>query len=193
MVVQKHSGFEAIGPITLSGDGLVYIEFRPDLDFETIRGNVGIPTLVTRGVFRGFSLPLWVADNKEELFADICVPGRWDAASDIYLHLDCWLSQAEDTKKFNLQASWEHYTPGADVVPNTSANVELETDTGVAAAQFQSYKIEFQFPYDDLARDDVLQIRIRRIAASLNEIAGEIVVSHLGVIFRRNRLGVVTP
>jgi len=184
-------------PVLLAGDGLVYIELRPDLDFETIRGNIGIPTLVTRGLFRGFSLPVYAADN-EELFSTICVPSRYDEASDIIVHLYCWLAQAEDTKNFNLQMSWEHYTPGVDIVPITSNDVAVETPTGVLAALAQSYVVEFVIDYDIdgadiVANDDILQLRVRRIAASVNECAGEIVVNHYGVIFRRDKLGVVAP
>lgn len=186
----KCAAFEATGPIITSGDGLVYIELRPDLDFETIRGNAGIPTLVTRGIFRGFSLPVYAADN-EELFAEICVPSRWDGASDIYVHLYCWLAQAEVNKNFNLQVTWEHYTSGTDVVPATSANVEVETPAN--AAQFQSYEVEFTLVYGDLVADDIIGLRVRRIAAVGDECIGEIVINHYGVIFRRDKLGVATP
>jgi len=191
MTTQQHSGFEAIGPMTMSGDGLVYIELRPDLDFETIRGNAGIPTLVTQGIFRGFSLP--VGGANEELFATICVPSRWDGASDVYMHLYCWLTQDEDTKNFNLQVTWEHYTSGIDVVPATSADVEVETATGVGAVQFQSYKVEFPLAYGDLAAEDILGLRVRRIAASADECAGEIAINHYGILFRRDKLGIATP
>lgn len=179
-------------PILLAGEGLVYVEFRPDLDFETIRGNAGIPTLVTRGILRGFSLPVYAADN-EELFGTICVPDRWDGASDVYIHLYCWLAIAEDTKNFKLQVSWEHYTPGADVVPATSTDVEIQTATGALAPQFKSYKVELQLTFGDLAADDILGIRLRRIAADANDCVGEIVISHWGIIFRRDKLGVATP
>jgi len=192
MVVYRDNAGKQGKPILLEGSGLVFIELRPDLDFETIRGNAGIPTLVTRGIFRGFSLPVYAADN-EELFAEICVPNRWDGASDIYIHLYCWIAQAEDTKNFNMQVSWEHYCSGTDVVPATSDDVEVETATGAGAAQFQSYKVPFTLAYGDLAADDVIGLRVRRIAASANECAGEIVINHYGVIFRRDKLGVASP
>ncbi len=190
-VIYKDNAGRQGKPVLLKGEGLVYIELRPDLDFETIRGNVGIPTLETQGIFRGFSLPLWVADNNEELFATICVPSRWDGASDIYVHLDCWLALAEVNKNFNLQVTWEHYNPGTDAIPATSANVEVETVAN--AAQFQSYTVEFTLAYGDLLADDIIGLRIRRIAAVGAECVGEIVINHYGVIFRRDKLGVATP
>jgi len=176
------------------GDGLVYIELRPDLDYETIRGQAGVPTLVTQGLFRGFSLPEYIADSGEELFASICVPSRYDEISDIIVHMYCWLAIAEDSKNFNLEVGWEHYTPGTDIVPATSHLVPVETATGALAAQFQSYKVEFILDYDihtpnDIVADDIIAVRLRRIAASIDDCIGEIVISHEGVVFRRNKLG----
>jgi len=187
------SRFPADHPVTLEGNGLVYIELRPDLDYETIRGQTGVPTLVTQGLFRGFSLPVYDADN-EELFATICVPNRYDEASDIFVHLYCWLAIAEDSKNFNLQLGWEHYTPGTDIVPATSNLVPVQTATGAGAAQFQSYVAAFTLDYDihtpnNIVADDILALRVRRIAASVDDCIGEIVINHEGVIFRRDKLG----
>ncbi|MBA7684485.1 hypothetical protein ES703_92881 [subsurface metagenome] len=188
----------AVYPVTLKGNGLVYIEFRPDLDYETIRGQVGVPTLATQGLFRGFSLPLHVADNKEELFATVCVPNRYDEASDIFVHLYCWLAVENINKNFKMQVSWEHYTPGTDIVPATTAeNVEVQTATG-AGAQFQSYVVKFTLDYDvhtpnNVVADDIVALRMRRVAAAADECADEIVVNHYGVVFRRDKLGATTP
>lgn len=189
------SKFPAIAPVLLEGDGLVYIELRPDLDYETIRGRLGVPTLVTQGLFRGFSLPLWVGDNNEELFATICVPNRYDEASDIIVHLYCWLAVEEATKNFKMQVSWEHYTPGTDTVPaGVAENLEVQTATGVGA-QFQSYVVEFTLDYDvhganSVVADDIVALRVHRVAAAPVEYANEIVVNHYGVIFRRDKLGI---
>jgi len=61
--------------ITLDGDGLVWIEFRLDLDWSTVQAH-GKPDHVTRGLFDGFSLPIYGADD-EELYFEVCVPDRW--------------------------------------------------------------------------------------------------------------------
>ncbi len=191
MTTQQHSGFEAQGPVTMANEGLVYIEITPDLDYETVRAQ-GKPTRVYRGVFAGWSLPVYAADN-EEFFLTICAPNRYDGISDIITHIDCWIAQAEDTKNFKLQLSWEHFTP-SDVVPATSTNVEVQTATGAGAAQFQSYQVDFAIDYDihtpnNIEADDILGLRLRRIAADANECAGGIVIAHVGVNFRRDKLG----
>ena len=191
-----HNGSESTGPITMSGNGLVYIELQPDLDYATLIAT-GKPTQVTRGVYNGFSLPLYAAN--EELFFTICIPSRWDGISDIKAHADCWLSLAEDTRNFNLQLNRMHYTPNSDIVPNTLHDVEVQTATGVSAAQYQSYRPDFTIYYnvdtpDDVVSEDILGLRLRRIAVTEGvECAGEIVINHLGVSFRRNKMGSAVP
>lgn len=184
-------------PVTLEGDGRIWIEFRPDTDFETVRAN-GKPTWIIRGVFGGFSLPIYAADN-EELYADICVPNRWDEGSDIYVHFDVWLDTAQDAAddSFRLQLAWENRDPGAGVVPNTSTTVEVETTTGICP-QYSCFQPEFLIDYDGGARtiegDDNLTLRLRRIAVVDGiEIAGEVVIDHVGVIFRCDKLGNPIP
>lgn len=180
-------------PVQVSDAGLVYIEIRTHLDASRI-WVWGVPTLVTRGVYRGFSLPVY-ADDYEELFFQLCVPNRYDEASDIKAHVICYLDTANTDKKFNLQLSWQHLTPGTGIVPATTHDVDVETDVAGAVSQYQSFPVEFTIDYDidtpdNVVFDDLLGIRLRRIGASEAEIAGELVIAHLGVIFRRNKLGV---
>jgi len=103
-------------PVTLEGDARVWIEFRPELDFDIVKKNA-VPLSYVRGMLSGFELPIWAADD-EELFFDICIPNRWDRTSTSHIHLDCFLIDAQDDgDDFRLQIAYEHYTPGIDVVP----------------------------------------------------------------------------
>jgi hypothetical protein len=168
-----------------------YFEIRPILNQAKIAG-AGKPTRVTIGVFDGYSLPIYAAD--EELFFSICIPQRWCGEHDIIIHLDVALSQAENNKKFNLELCHEHFTPNADVIPATCNSLTVETDTGAAAAQYQTYQIEYTIDYDRLPADpiiadDILTLRIRRLDASTDEITGEIIVLHAGVNFVRDKVG----
>lgn len=190
------AGFDSSGAITLSGDGLVILEFRPDLDFEKIRGNTGIPTRVYRGLSGGFSLPVFNDDN-EELYFELCMPNRWDGESNITVHVYCWLAGNEDSKNFKLRLSWEHHTIG-DNVPESSNNVDVQTATGASALAGDSYKADFTIDYDidtpdDIIADDLVNLRLRRIAASANDCAGEIVIEHVGVIVTRDKIGSAVP
>jgi len=180
--------------LTLEGDGKVYFELRPDLDFESVRA-LGAPTRVSRGIVKGFSLPVY--SPGEELFLSMHVPDRWDNTSDILLHIHCYLDTANDDKNFNLQISWVHYTDD-DVVPNTaSENLSVETATG-NAPQYQSFHISYVLDYDvspadPIVSSDELHLRLRRLDASANETAGEVVITHVGLIFLRDKLGSSTP
>lgn len=183
------------GPLTLAGDGLVYLEIRPDLDVANV-AITGKPDSVIRGLVSGFSMPIYPGKD-EELYINCCLPDRWDEASNIRAHIDCYLAEAEDDHAFRFQLSWERVrTIDNQVIPDTSQDVEVETETGVGAAQYKSFRVVFNIPYDtvdhELQADDLLNLRLRRIEKTgpKNECTGEIVVMHLGLIYQRNKLGV---
>jgi len=171
-------------------DSVRYLTMTFPIDVVRIIA-AGKPTRVTRGLFMGFSLPIYNNDN-EELFSCVCVPMRWDGASDFTVYIGGWLDTANTDKKFKLQVSWGHWTYD-DTVPITAHDVEVETETGTAA-QYKSFKISFTLDYDVDTPDnveigDALAIRIRRIAASADEISGEFVAAGAALIYKINRFG----
>lgn len=164
---------------------------RPSLDYSRILGT-SKPTKITRGVAQGFSFPVYAADQ-EELYFDCHVPGHYDEASNIMLHIHGWLDTANTDKNFNFLLEWEHISFTADVVPNTDNNVFTETNTGTAS-QYQTFNLMFPIDYDIdgtdvITDDDCLYFRLRRAAASVDEIAGEFVICHIGVVFQRITIG----
>ena len=177
--------------IDLVGDGKVWIELRPELDFDIIKKNA-VPVSYERGIFTGFELPIYAADD-QELFFEICVPDRWDGISITHVHLDVFLIGAQDAgDAFRMQVDYEHYDGGVDVVPATSTPIEVETETGALAA-FQSYHIHFDIPAGDMLGDDILAFRVRRIAVVDGiEIDGNVVFNHAGVIFLFDKIGNTT-
>ena len=181
-------------PILLTGSARSWIEFRPDLDPTKLAVNAK-PTMVERGIAVGYSLPLYAAD--EELFYQICVPNRWDNASDIHVHLHGWLDTAQDeaADAVNLTLEWEHFTVG-DVVPDTNNSVITEVVTGIAS-QYTVYQFNFTIDYDidagdAILADDEIEFRLFRTASS-HEMVGEVVICHVGVIFRCDTIGSATP
>lgn len=188
--------------ITMTGSGLATIELRPSLNFTAISGQAHVPDTVTRGVTTGFSLPIWNSNN-EQLFFKICVPNRWDAASDIDVHVNCYLdsAQSENEKAFKIQIDWEHFAVGT-AVPNTSNTITVETENiPNPTAQYTSYLVDFTganaINYDidgggnELAIDDEIYFRLRRITktGADTEITGELVITHVGLLFRRDKMG----
>jgi len=174
-------------PITLVGDGLVYQQKPMPIQIARIIA-VGTPTRVELGIFQGFSLP--IGGVNEELFTCQCVPENWDGNT-MYLYIGGWLDTANTDKNFQLRISYEYWTSG-DVVPITSNDVDVEIATGVAA-QYTSFKIQFAIAPGDIAVGDALGIKLTRIAASADEIAGEFVVEGMILVYRVDNLGSATP
>lgn len=187
-------------PFVMTGSGKSKIELRPNLNHSAISGQSNVPTPVQRGAVPGFSLPIWNSDN-EQIFFDMCVPNRWDEASNIDIHIHGYLAAIQPTtaRAFRLQVSWEHYG-SAVVVPDTVNTIEVETELDADTAAFTAYHVDFTttnaIDYDvdggghEIAADSNLGLRLRRIAKTggNNEIDGEFVVTHFGLIFTRNKL-----
>ncbi len=178
------------GQIFLTGNGKSKIERRPVLDHATLIAT-GKPTRVTRGAFHGFSMPIYAADD-EELFFRTTTPNRWDEESDIICRVRGWIDTANTDKKFKLQLSYAYAEPG-DVLGATTTDLETETSTGTAA-QYTEFKVEFTIDYNSVAenpisKNDLVAMRLRRIEASSDEITGEFVIGHVGLVFQRNKMG----
>jgi len=111
----------------------------------------------------------------------------------VEIHLHCWITDAQGaaTDAFRIKLEFENFTAGIDVVPLTGEDVIIEVLTGVAAAH-QSYDIHFPFDTTGVEVGDNLGIIIDRIASS-DEIVGEVVIQHIGVIFLCDKLGNTTP
>jgi len=176
-------------PVTLEGDGLIWLEFRPDLDPTKLAVNAK-PTMIERGRFIGYSLPIGGAD--EELFFSMCVPGRWDGESDIILHIRGWLDTAQDDAldAVNLEVHWNYMNVGG-VLGAGSNTISGEVVTGIAA-QFTMIEIPIIIDYDEdappIRADDVLAFHLVRVASS-QEIDGEIVIADVGVIYLCDKIG----
>jgi len=106
-----------------------------------------------------------------------------------WVHIHCWITDAQVNVNdaFRLQLEYENYTVGIDVVPITDDAVIVETVTGIALIH-QSYGVSFPLDMTGVENDDNVGIIIDRIA-SANEIAGEVVIQHIGIIFQCDKLG----
>ncbi len=181
------------GVVTLIGSAKRWLAVRPDIDYTVITAQ-GKPTQVVVGVFHGYSMPVYVAGQNEELFFNVHVPGRWDEASNPMVHLLVALAGAEDVgDNFKFQISWEHLTEGG-VIPATSHDVEIEQAVLTARnAQYSTYELQFQIDYDvddpdNLADHDDLALRLRRIDATNPDITNEIIILDYHVEFRVDKM-----
>lgn len=166
------------GILTLGGTAKRKLTLRGHLDYTTVTAQ-GKPSQVTIGTFKGYSMPIYAADN-EELFFNENVPGRWDCESDIVVHVLVALAAAETPgETFKFQFSWNQVGE-TDVVPATTHDVTDEV-TVVDGTQYATYELTFTIDYDADVADpivchDNLAGRLRRVASSGDEVDGEIIV-----------------
>lgn len=189
LVSSNYASFASNGFMTLNNTAKVTKTWTFNFN-HTIVSALGKPTSVTRGVFQGYSLPIYNNDN-EELFSCKCIPDDWDGISDPIIYIGGWLDTANNAKKFNLQVSVEKCDMnGNEVVPITTNDYTVETLTG-DVAQYTSYKVAFTIDASaiDLDTGDALALRIRRLDASSDEISGEFVVEGAVIVYIANKLG----
>lgn len=183
-----HETHEREGSDEVTASGMLSI--RPALDLATV-GQKEKPTIETIGVFRCFSLPIWSdpVNLDEELFYEVRLPYRWDGKSDLVVPFQAALEENENVgDKFKLQLSWEH-DDCSGIIPATSNNVEVEVEILAGRnSQHDTYRLNFVIDYDiDGAENEIqpgslLAGRLRRIAASENEIPNEVLIRHYVVV-----------
>jgi len=184
---------DSTGVMTLVGTAKRKLTLRPVLEaIDQIAHSK--PTQVEIGIFKGFSCPIYSADN-EELFYNLRIPYRWDGASDILVCLEVALADAEDVgDTFKFQLSWEH-TMANGAVPVTSNNVEVQIAVVTGrTAQYSTYHVHFTIDYDidgagnEITEDCNLGFRFRRIASSGTEVDNEIIVIDNVVDFQIDKI-----
>lgn len=197
-------GYDNVEVASLDSDGKLIIPSplystywtsrAPFLDENNANDN-GVPTQVERGLFKGYSFPIWSdpAQVNEELSFRIRVPHRWDGTTNPWFVAITAIPAAEDIgDKYKFQLEWQ----SADVGGIISATIqETLTDeiTLTDGSAWQSEEIlAFELTATTIARGQNVQLRLRRIAASSAEIAGEAAVFHWDTRWKMNRIGTVT-
>jgi len=160
------------------------ITLRPNL-IETSAKAGGTPTQITRGVNVGYSLPIWSTpvNENEQLFFRLRVPFRWDGTTDPQLGMMCTIQSAEDVgDKFKFKLSWQTTScHGDDVMGETVSDCYTEqTIVTGGDTQYTAYCVFFNLDADDannpIIAGNMIQGRIRRVAATASEVDGEIAI-----------------
>lgn len=162
------------------------LSLRPALDLATV-GQKEKPSIETIGVFRALSLPIWSTpvNEDEQLFYETGVPFRWDGVSDLAVPFYAALGGAEDVgDKFKLQLSWQ-YDDCTGVISSSWNNVEVEVEVLAGRnAEHDSYCVEFVIDHDidgpgnEIQAGNIIAGRLRRVAASANEVTNEVLIRH---------------
>jgi len=160
------------------GNPLGALTLRAEVNVDEIKKQATVDQ-VQVGVFFGYSLPIYAADN-EELYFRENVPGRWDGKSNITFHVLCCLASAETAgETFKFQLSWEK-TSETEVVPVTTHDITDEVIV-VDGTQYATYEMSFTLDYDvdtpdNVEAHDLLACRLRRVASTGDEVDGEVIV-----------------
>ena len=175
-----------MGYYSLKGKKLI---IRPTLDQASIAG-AGKPTRVIRGLFQGFSLPIYAAN--QEMFYRTVIPDRWDDTTNVTAHLYAYLDTAQTVgDKFNMQFSYESANCETGILPLTTNDVPIETTIAEGRnSQYDVYCVDFTVPYTTISHGDLMAGRLRRLDASVeeNEITGNIVVAYVDLEFNINKI-----
>jgi hypothetical protein len=193
----RHFSFpNIIQQLTFSSGGKFWTSREPFLD-ENAANVIGKPTLITRGLFHGYSLPIWDAGGNahEELHYRLRVPHRWDGvtAPSFYAISSISANELVDSK-YKVQAEWvsedvEH------VMPDTTSGTEtceITCSTGKNAAYYAQILI-FEADPATIVSGQNIQIRVRRIAASADEVANEIIIYHWDTRWLFDKIGKTSP
>ena len=138
------------------------------------------PTVDFCGIVSGYSLPVF-NDDDEELYLSVFVPLYWAGDSDLSIKLRCHLKAANLNKKFKFEICWNHLPIGSAICEACHV-VVVEVDTG-DAVELKSFEVEFPIPFDidgaghEVKTTERFVARLRRVAASSDEVTGEVVVA----------------
>lgn len=140
------------------------------------------PTSETVGCFSGYSMPVH-ADDNQELFWRLSVPGRWNGNSDITYYLIACLGSVETVDKtFQMQVSWNATDGVTGAIPATAISVAvIATCTTTHNVQYAAHKLSFTIDFDvitpPLAVGNILSARVRRITSGVTEITtGNVII-----------------
>ena len=146
--------------------------------FSTEHNNV--PSAVQHGVFQGYSMPIWLYPERqhEELFFSMRIPDqRWDDT--VYpiaslLGYICQDEASDSNIKLEMEVSCVDYP---DKVHTTTVALTDEVNIGDRNEQYDTFFFRTEMPLPPGSTGNVVG-RLRRVAASSNDIAGEFVILH---------------
>ena len=165
----------------------------PFLDENNANDN-GVPTQIERGLFKGYSFPIWTdpAQINEELNFRLRVPHRWDGTTKPWFVAITAISAAEDIgDKYKFQLEWQ----SEDVENVVPATIQETLTTEITVADGTAWYAEilaFELTATTMVAGQNMQLRLRRIAASANEVANEPVIFHWDTRWKMNKIGSVS-
>ena len=180
--------------ISMVGNGKYWRSYEPFLD-ENYANYKGYPTQIDRGLFKGYSLPIWSTPTNqyEELVYRLRVPFRWDGITNPYFCAITAITAAEEVgKKYRFQLEWVSKDVES-VLPDTITETISWEVTVVDGTDWRSEIIIGEMDASlNLIAGQNWQARLRRIAASENEVGNEPAVFHWCTRWLCNKFGTIS-
>ena len=164
---------------------------RPPFLDENYANVKGVPTAIERGLFKAYSFPIWStpANQDEELSFRQRVSHSWDGVTCPWFVAITMSTGAEDIgDKYQFQMEWQSGDIG-EIIPNTTAETLTSEVTIENTDAFYGYIIAFEVDCTTIVAGQNIQWRLRRIAASADEVTAEPAVLHWDTRWRMNKLG----
>ena len=164
--------------------------FPPFLD-ENSANLANKPTLITRGVWSGYSLPEYVVG--EELLFRMRVPHLWDGSTNPYFVAISSISATEGVgDKYKFQFEWQSEDI-LHVIPDTIAETLTDEVTVADGTAFYAEIISFELDAATLIAGQCIQSRLRRIAASSSSVTNEIIIWHWDTRWKLDKVATTNP
>lgn len=196
-------GYDNIEVASLDSDGKLILPSplystywtsrTPFLDENNANDN-GVPTQVERGLFKGYSFPIWAdpAHINEELSFRLRVPHRWDGTTNPWFVAFSSIVAAEDIgDKYKFQIEWQSKDVGFVIPDTVQETLTCEVTLTNGSAYFATI-ITFELNATTIVKGQNLQFRLRRIAATSSEITAEPAVWHWDTRWKMNRIGSIS-
>lgn len=170
-----------------------WVSRHPFVD-ENYANDKGIPTQITRGLFKGYSMGIWStpANPYEELSFKLRVPHEWDGETCPWFVAITAPSGIEDVgDKYKFQVEWSSSDIGS-VIPDTITQTITDEIIIINTDAYFGYIIAFEVGCDTIVAGQNIQWRLRRVSASSNEVISEPVIFHWDTRWHTNRQGTKT-
>ena len=163
---------------------------HPFLD-ENYANTLGKPTQVSRGLFKGYSLPIWngSANLYEELSFKMRVPHSWNGITNPwFVAITSTLNVEAVDDRYRFQMEWQSKDI-EHVIPDTIQETITDEVTIVDGTAYYAEIIQFEVDASTIIAGQNIQWRLRRIAATQDEITNEIGVWHWDTRWKVNKFG----
>ena len=145
------------------------------------------PSLVSRGLFSGYSLPEYASG--EELLFRMRVPHKWDGSTNPWFVAITSISANEDIgDKYQFQLEYASEDILHIIPDNGVENITCEVTVSNGSAYYAEI-IAFELNTSTLVSGQNLQMRLRRIAASSSSVDNEIIIWHWDTRWHMDRFG----